>query len=162
MGEVFKAWDPTLERYVALKYLRHDDPDMVERMFREARAQARVDHPGVCKVYEVGEDEGRPFIAMEYVVGDLLDEAAEGLTLEQKVLVLQQVAEAVAAAHAVGLIHRDLKPGNIKVGETDAGALRPFVLDFGIARQLEVAGLTVTGQVLGTRAISPRNRHVAR
>ena len=63
---------------------------------------------------------------------------------------IQQVAEAVAAAHAVGLIHRDLKPGNIKVSETDAGALRPFVLDFGIARQQEVAGLTVTGQVLGT------------
>ena len=69
MGEVFKAWDPDLQRHVALKYLRHDDPVMVERLLREARAQARVDHPSVCKVYEVAEEDGRPFIAMEYVDG---------------------------------------------------------------------------------------------
>jgi len=150
MGEVFKAWDKELERWVALKYLRHDDPELVERMFREARAQARVDHPGVCKVYEVGEEDGRPYIAMQYVEGPLLDEAARDMTLEQKVLVVKQVAEAVAAAHAVGLIHRDLKPANIKVGETEDGQLRPYVLDFGIAREQEVSGLTVTGQILGT------------
>jgi len=119
-------------------------------MFREARAQARVDHPGVCKVYEVGEEDGRPYIAMQYVEGPLLDEAARDMTLEQKVLVVKQVAEAVAAAHAVGLIHRDLKPANIKVGETEDGQLRPYVLDFGIAREQEVSGLTVTGQILGT------------
>ena len=150
MGEVFKAWDKELERWVALKYLRHDDPELVERMFREARAQARVDHPGVCKVYEVGEEDGRPYIAMQHVEGPLLDEAARDMTLEQKVLVVKQVAEAVAAAHAVGLIHRDLKPANIKVGETEDGQLRPYVLDFGIAREQEVSGLTVTGQILGT------------
>lgn len=150
MGEVYKAWDPELERFVALKFLRHDDPELVERLFREARAQARVDHPGVCKVYEVGEDDGRPFIAMQYVEGPQLDEVARAMTVEQKVLVVKQVAEAVAAAHAVGLIHRDLKPGNIKVSETDDGQIRPYVLDFGIAREKEVSGLTVTGQILGT------------
>lgn len=150
MGEVFKAWDPTLERHVALKYLRHDDPELVERLMREARAQARVDHPGVCKVYEVGESEGRPFIAMQYVEGQLLDRAAQDLTLEQKVLLVKQVAEAVQAAHAEGLIHRDLKPGNIMVAEAPDGGLRPYVLDFGIARETEVAGPTVTGQILGT------------
>ncbi len=85
MGEVFKAWDPDLQRHVALKYLRHDDPVLVERLLREARAQARVDHPSVCKVYEVGEEDGRPFIAMEYVDGGPLDAAARELTLEQKV-----------------------------------------------------------------------------
>ena len=150
MGEVFKAWDKELERFVALKFLRYDDPELVERLFREARAQARVDHPGVCKVYEVGEENGRPYIAMEYVEGPLLDEAARNMTLDQKVLIVKQVAEAVAAAHAVGLIHRDLKPANIKIGETEDGLLRPYVLDFGIAREQEVSGLTVTGQILGT------------
>lgn len=150
MGGVFKAWDPTLERHVALKYLRHDDPELVERLLREAKAQARIDHPGVCKVYEVGEDDGRPFIAMQYVEGRLLSDAAADLTLEQKVLLVQQVAEAVQAAHAEGLIHRDLKPSNIMVAEAPNGGLRPYVLDFGIAREHEVVGLTITGQILGT------------
>ena len=150
MGEVYKAWDPELERFVALKFLRHEEPELVERMFREARAQARVDHPGVCEVYEVGEDDGRPYIAMQYVEGPLLDEAAGEMTTEQKVVVVKEVAEAVAAAHAAGLIHRDLKPGNIKIAETEDGRLRPYVLDFGIAREKEVSGLTVTGQILGT------------
>ena len=150
MGEVFKNWDPKLERFVAVKYLKYDDPDLVERMFREARAQARIDHPGVCKVYEVGEEDGRPFIAMQFVEGPLLDEAVRDLTIEQKVLLIQKVAEAVAAAHSVGVIHRDLKPSNIKVSETEMGELHPYVLDFGLAREQEVSGLTVTGQVVGT------------
>jgi tetratricopeptide (TPR) repeat protein/predicted Ser/Thr protein kinase len=150
MGEVFKNWDPQLERFVAVKYLRSDDPELVERMFREAKAQARIDHPGVCKVYEVGEEDGRPFIAMQFVDGPLLDEAVRDLTIEQKVLLIKKVAEAVAAAHSVGLIHRDLKPSNIKVSETEMGELHPYVLDFGLAREQEVSGLTVTGQVVGT------------
>ncbi len=150
MSEVYKAWDPELERFVALKYLRYDDPELIERLFREARAQARVNHPAICEVYEVGEDDGRPFIAMQYVDGPQLDEAARNMTVEQKVLVVKEVAEAVAAAHAAGLIHRDIKPGNIKIVEAEDGHLRPFVLDFGIAREQEVEGLTVTGQILGT------------
>ncbi len=150
MGEVFKAWDPVLERHIALKYLRRDDPELVERLFREARAQARVNHPGICEVYEVGEDDGRPFIAMQYVDGKLLPDAAIDLSLEQKVLILRQVADAVQAAHEQGLIHRDLKPSNIMVEETADGRLQPFVLDFGIAREQEVPGVTVTGQVMGT------------
>lgn len=150
MGKVFKAWDPTLERHVAIKYLRYNDPELVERLLREARAQARVDHPGVCDVYEVGVDEGRPFIAMQYVDGHLLHEATAEFSLEQKVLVVKQVTEAVQAAHAQGLIHRDLKPGNIIIGETGDGEIRPYVLDFGIAREQEVPGVTLTGQVIGT------------
>jgi tetratricopeptide (TPR) repeat protein/predicted Ser/Thr protein kinase len=149
MGEVFKAWDPDLQRHVALKYLKHDDPVLVERLLREARAQARVDHPSVGKVYEVGEDDGRPFIAMEFVDGVPLDVAAAGLSVEQKVLLVKQVADAVQAAHTAGLIHRDLKPANILVADRD-GRPHPFVLDFGIARLEEVAGLTMTGQVMGT------------
>lgn len=150
MGEVFKAWDPDLERFVALKYLRHDDPVLVERLMREARAQARIDHPSVCKVFEVGVEDGRPFIAMEYVDGRPLDEAAAELSLEHRVVLLKKVAEAVQAAHEAGLIHRDLKPGNILVCDRD-GLPHPYVLDFGIARHVEdVAGLTITGQIMGT------------
>ena len=149
MGEVFKAWDPDLERHVALKYLKHDDPVMVERLMREARAQARIDHPSVCKVYEVGSDDGRPYIAMEYVDGDPLDVAAKTLTLEQKIILVKEITEAVQAAHSAGLIHRDLKPANILVVDRD-GHPHPYVLDFGIARLEEVVGLTNTGQVIGT------------
>jgi len=149
MGEVFKAWDPDLQRYVALKYLRHDDPVLVERLLREARAQARVDHPSVCKVYEVGEDDGRPYIAMEYVDGVPLDNAARSLSIEQKIVLVKEITEAVQAAHTAGLIHRDLKPANILVTDHD-GRPHPYVLDFGIARIEEIAGLTMTGQVMGT------------
>ena len=149
MGEVFKAWDPDLERHIALKYLRHDDPVLVERLLREARAQARIDHPSVAKVYEVGDDDGRPFIAMEYIDGPPLDEAARPLSTEQKVLLVRQVADAVQAAHSAGLIHRDLKPANILVTDI-SGEPHPYVLDFGIARIEEVSGLTMTGQVMGT------------
>ena len=149
MGEVYRAWDPELERHVALKYLRHDDPVLSERLLREARAQARVDHPSVCKVYEVGEEDGAPFIAMEYVDGRPLDEAAAQLTLEQKIVLVRKVADAVQAAHAAGLVHRDLKPANILVVDRD-GEAHPYVLDFGIARLEEISGLTMTGQVMGT------------
>jgi len=160
MGEVYKAWDPDLERFVALKYLRHDDPILVERLMREARAQARIDHPSVCKVFEVGVDDGRPFIAMEYVDGRPLDEAAAELSLEHRVVLLKKVAEAVQAAHEAGLIHRDLKPGNILVCDRD-GLPHPYVLDFGIARLVEdVAGLTITGQIMGTPGyMSPEQAH---
>ena len=149
-GEVVRAWDPELEREVALKILRRDDPALARRMQREARLQARVDHPNVCRVFDVGEtDEGRPYIAMEYVPGRPLDEAAAAMTREQRVAVMQRVAEAVHAAHAVGLVHRDLKPANILVGEVE-GRLEPKVLDFGIARDDAAESLTVTGQLLGT------------
>lgn len=150
MGEVLRAWDPTLNRPVALKFLRSNDPELEERMLREARSQARVHHPNVCPVYEVGRHQGRIFIAMQLIDGRPLDEAAADLGPEQKVALMRTVVEAVHAAHAVGLIHRDLKPANILVERTPEGDLKPWVLDFGIAREREVPGATVTGQVLGT------------
>ncbi len=150
MGEVLRAWDPTLNRHVALKFLRSDDPELEERMLREARAQARVTHPNVCPVYEVGREEGRVYIAMQYIDGRPLDQAAAGLGLEHKVALVRTVAEAVHAAHAAGLVHRDLKPANILVEQTEDGGLKPWVVDFGIAREHEVEGATVTGQVIGT------------
>lgn len=149
-GEVLEAWDPALERKIALKLLHRDNPEAAEAMLREARAQARVDHPNVGKVYEVGELDGRPYIAMQLVEGGPLDEALSGRSVERKVRVLQTVAEAVQAAHSAGLIHRDLKPANILVEEDEDGELIPYVLDFGIAREHELPGATRTGQMVGT------------
>jgi tetratricopeptide (TPR) repeat protein/predicted Ser/Thr protein kinase len=149
-GEVLKAWDPRLERWVALKFLRSDDPSLLARMQREARLQARLRHPNVAEVYDVGEWEGRPYIAMQLIEGVPLDQAVRDLSLEQRVRLLAVVAHAVHAAHAEGLIHRDLKPGNIMVEPGADGTPVPYVLDFGIAREAAVRGETVTGQMLGT------------
>jgi tetratricopeptide (TPR) repeat protein len=150
MGEILKAWDPALDRWVALKLLHRDDPDLAARFQREAQAQARVEHPNVCRVYEVGELDGRPYIAMQYIEGETLDAVAPRLDLEQRIRMLAKVADAVHAAHRVGLIHRDLKPANVMVDERDDGEIVPWVLDFGISRVHDAGGVTVTGQVLGS------------
>ena len=150
MGRVWRAFDPGLRRAVALKTLRQDDPRAAERLLFEARAQARVDHENVCKVYEVGEVEGAPYIAMQLIAGRPLKEAVAGLSSEQIVAVLRQVAEGVQAAHRTGLIHRDLKPSNVLVERNDDGDLRPYVLDFGVARDTTGEGLTRTGLAVGS------------
>lgn len=150
MGQVFLAQDPRLRRKVALKFVRGDDAALARRFLAEARAQARVEHERVCQVYEVGEVQGRPFIAMQYVEGQPLHQLARELTLEQKVLVLRAAAEGVHAAHRAGLIHRDLKPSNILVERTEDGRLKPYVMDFGLARDWREQGSTATGAVLGT------------
>ncbi len=152
MGRVYRALDLTLGRSVALKLLTLELPETVERFTREARAQARVDHPNVCKVYEVGEAEGHHFIAMQLVTGRSLSEIAAELSLEQKVVLLRQVAEAVHAAHRIGLVHRDLKPANVMVEIDEDGTPHPYVVDFGLARDIGGEGLTVTGATLGTPA----------
>ncbi len=152
MGDVFKAKDPRLGRFVALKFLRRDDPDLIERFTREAQAQARIDHDHVCPVYEVGEVEGHSYIAMQYVAGGSLKQITDLLSLRQKVQIMQSVADALHAAHLAGLIHRDIKPGNILVEHQPDEGWRPFVVDFGIARDVDSHDLTVTGMVLGTPA----------
>ncbi len=153
---MLRAYDPKLKRDVALKLLRHDDPQLAKRMLLEAQAQARVKHPHVCPVYETGTtDGGQLYIAMQLIEGDALDVAAGEMSLEEKAGVLREVASAVQAAHAAGLIHRDLKPGNIMVERLDDGSWKPWVMDFGIARQHDAPGLTVTGQVMGTPAYMP-------
>ncbi|WP_243304199.1 serine/threonine-protein kinase [Geothrix oryzisoli] len=151
MGKVFHCRDRRLGREVAIKFVRLDDDRYVARFMLEARAQARVDHDHVCKVFEVGEVEGRVFIAMQYVAGLPFDAAAKDLSLEQKVMVLRDAALGVQEAHRVGIIHRDLKPSNIMVERVADGSLRTFVMDFGLAREWN-QDLTETGSVLGTPA----------
>ena len=150
MGSVFKAHDPTLGRDVALKLLRGDDPQFAERLLGEARAQARIHHEHVCAIYEAGLQDGRPFIAMQYVAGKTLKDLRASLTLEQKLKLMKEVAEAAHAAHRVGLVHRDLNPSNVMLERGENGEWVPYVLDFGLARDPQDPSLTVTGVVLGT------------
>jgi serine/threonine-protein kinase len=149
MGVVFLARDLRLHRNVAIKFVRGDDPQSVQRFISEARAQARVSHERVCKVYEVGEVQGQVFIAMAYIDGEPLSVLGSQLTVEQKARILRDAALGVHEAHRQGIIHRDLKPANIMVERTAEGELRPYVMDFGVARTLQ-GGATETGTVLGT------------
>ncbi|HUJ28268.1 MAG TPA: protein kinase [Myxococcales bacterium] len=146
MGKVYRAFDRKLKRPVALKFLRGGDAALERRFLQEAQAQARVDHQGVCKVYEVGRIGDEPYIAMQFIEGKTLREAARDLTVQQKLTIMRDVAEAVHAAHALGLVHRDIKPANILVEK----CLRPFITDFGLARDLMAPGDTVQGALLGT------------
>jgi eukaryotic-like serine/threonine-protein kinase len=156
MGTVYKAFDPTLGRYVALKFLHRNDDDHTQRFLREARAQARIAHPHVCQVHEVGEVEGRPYIAMQLIDGRSLGELCEELAIATKVRLIRDVARAVHAAHRNGLIHRDLKPGNILLARDESGELHPFVVDFGLAQEQDETALSRTGMISGTPAyISP-------
>lgn len=150
MGQVYRAHDTVLNRSLALKLLPSADPRLVARFLLEARAQARVEHEHICKVYETGELEGTPYIAMQLVAGRTLAAAFEEMSLEAKVLVMMHVADAVHAAHRHGLIHRDLKPGNIMVEQAEDGRWLPYVMDFGLAREVGGPGMTTTGLVVGT------------
>ncbi|MCY0996223.1 protein kinase [Myxococcus sp. MISCRS1] len=149
MGRVFLAWDPRLRRQVALKFVRDESSWLTRRFIAEARAQARVSHERVCEVYEVGEVQNKVFIAMRFIDGQPLGTLAPSLRLEQRVMVLRDAALGVHEAHRVGLIHRDLKPSNIMVERADDGTLKPYVMDFGLARDWS-ASTTLDGTLLGT------------
>jgi len=150
MAHVYKAFDPNLGRTVALKFLRGDDSDLVARLLAEARAQARIEHPNICKVYEVGQAEGKLYIAMQYVAGKSLKDLSTELSTEQKLRVVMQAAEGLQAAHRTGLIHRDIKPANIMVEQNADGQHIPYLLDFGLAREIQAPGVTATGLVIGS------------
>ncbi len=149
VGEVWKAWDVRLGRWVAIKVpMAGPDPELVARRFtREALAAARLNHPNIVAIHHVAETHERPFIVMQYVEGETL--ARRRPPLREALEVLRDVALAVHHAHAQGVVHRDLKPANIMIG---AGG-RPFVLDFGLAHLEDLARLqSREGLVSGTAA----------
>ncbi|UQA60912.1 serine/threonine-protein kinase [Polyangium aurulentum] len=152
MGTVYRGRDPRLGRTVALKLLKGSDPALLRRFLQEARSQAKIQHEHVCRVYEAGEADGEPFIVMQYIEGEPLSRMGARLTLEQRVKLMREVSAAVHEAHRLGLIHRDIKPGNILVEASADGDWKPYVMDFGLARDVADRGETVTGAVLGTPA----------
>ena len=137
MGEVYRGFDERLHRSVALKVIppeRRLSPVARARLLREARILSRLDHPGICRIYDLVETEGREILVLELIEGRTLKQALdEKLTFREKVVIAAGIADALAAAHAAGIVHRDLKPENVML--TPEGVCK--VLDFGIARSAE-------------------------
>jgi serine/threonine-protein kinase len=152
MSAVYLAFDTVLERQVAIKQLHRDvaaDAAQIERFRREARAVAQLNHPHVVGVIDVGEDSGSPYIVFEYVEGETLKDRIRRngrLEVTEALAYAIEVARALGAAHARGIVHRDVKPQNVLVDEEGSAK----VTDFGIARTLGQEGLTAEGRVLGT------------
>lgn len=157
-GAVYRAHDPDLDRVVCVKVLtaaEHAGAEAVERFQREARAAARLSHPHVVPVFDAGFDAGRPFLVMEHVEGAPLDRliGTPHLTVETTLRVVFHLAQALHAAHQLGIVHRDVKPANVLIDP----AGRPKLTDFGLARtSSDAPGLSRTGDLIGTpRYMSP-------
>lgn len=154
MGDVYQGYEPKLGRMVAIKVLpaelaRHED--FVRRFYQEASAAAKLVHPNVVQIYFIGEQSGHHFFAMQYVAGETLDQLLvrrKSLSVADTVAILEQTLSGLAAAHRRGLVHRDIKPGNILI---DAENRRALLADFGLVKSLAESGkFTATGVVMGT------------
>ncbi|WP_258131001.1 protein kinase [Microbacterium sp. MYb66] len=152
MGEVWEATDHVIGRTVAIKILKDEymgDPGFLERFRAEARHAALVNHEGIASVFDYGEENGSAYLVMELVPGEALSTVLErdgALSADKTLDIVAQTASALQAAHAAGLVHRDIKPGNLLI--TPDGRVK--ITDFGIARIADQVPLTATGQVMGT------------
>jgi hypothetical protein len=161
MGVVYRARDPFINRFVALKTITTgvaDDPALLERFYREAQSAGGLQHPNIVTIYDMGDDQHVPYIAMELIEGENLEQLIARrapISISMKLVYAAQACRALDYAHKRGIVHRDIKPGNVMVGKD--GSVR--VVDFGIARVLD-ASKTQTGMLIGTFAyMSPEQYH---